>query len=164
MTAHRRPPAAAVRPAPLAALLLAAASAAAVGCDAASPGGGACAEIGVPDVGLVSATTPDGEFRTACATVSARDGLFLVIAREPGSGALGGATLELTVDGTEPGTYALGEGGLSSAAYGPGPAATVGARSGSITVASFEGGARGTFAFVTVTGAEVTGGRFDLDL
>ena len=159
MTPRRRPP----RPA---ALSFAAALAVAVvgGCDSSPPDDASCASIGVPEVGAVSATTPDGEFRTACANVTSGGGLLVAVAREPGSGALGGATIELYVEATEPGTYAFGEAGATGAAYGPAPGATVAAREGSVTVASFEGGLRGTFAFVTVTGAEVTGGRFDLDL
>lgn len=151
------------RPAPTLALL-ATALAALAGCDGSSPSDGACASIGVPDVGSVTATTPGGQFETACANVTSSDGLLVAIAREPGSGALGGETIELYIDGAEPGTYTFGDDGVSGASYGPSPGATAEARSGSITVESFEGGVRGTFAFVTLTGAEVTGGRFDLDL
>lgn len=151
------------RPATLAAVVLIVAVAL-VGCDSAPAGGGTCASIGVPDVGSVTATTPAGPFQTACANVTSGPDAVLFIAREPGSGPLGGATVELYVAGTGPGTYPLGDGTSSSAAFGPSPGATVAARSGSVTVESFEGGLRGTFAFVTLTGAEVTGGRFDLDL
>ena len=157
----RRRPATAAGPA-FVALTLAAALA---GCDAPLPlDDGACASIGVSEAGSVEATTPAGPFRTTCASVGSGGGSLLVIAREPGSGALGGATLELYVGGTEPGTYVFGDDAVSGAAFGPGPDAVVGARSGSVTVESFEGGVRGTFAFVTLTGAEVTDGRFDLDL
>ena len=123
-----------------------------------------CASIGVPEAGTVTATTPNGAFQTSCANVVYDEGLLVAIARETGSGTLGGATIEIYVDGTEPGTYAFDSDDISGASYGPSPDAMAEARSGSITVSSFEGGVVGTFEFVTTTGREITGGRFEFDL
>ena len=67
--------------------------------------GDTCASIGVTEIGSVTATTPAGAFRTTCVTVAADGGLVVAVARETGSGATGGATLELYIGGTETGTY-----------------------------------------------------------
>jgi hypothetical protein len=134
------------------------------GCDSSVDDGDTCASIGLTDVGAVTATTPTGEFRSSCASITGDNDLLVAIVREPGSGALGGETIELYIGGTTPGTYDIGDDTVSGAAYGPSPSATVGAASGSITVTSSDDGIEGTFEFVTATGAEVTGGRFDLNL
>lgn len=154
-----------MRPAPLP-LVLAAVAVALAGCDAQlpEPPPGTCASVGLEEAGSVSATTPAGPFETACASVVSRGGTVLVLARATGAGPAGGETIELTVAGLEVGTYALGEGREAGAAYGPNLSARVAARSGSLTVTSVEGGIAGSFEFVTLSGAEVTGGRFDLDL
>ncbi|MDT7858194.1 DUF6252 family protein [Rubrivirga sp. S365] len=146
-------------------LLVVAALATSAGCDTASDPADdvTCASIGVAEAGTVVATTPAGGFETACVDVTSDGGLLVAIAREPGSGSLGGETIELYVSGTEPGTYVFGGDGATGASYGRSPETTAVAREGSVTVTSFAGGAEGTFSFVTTTGDEVAGGRFDLD-
>ena len=124
----------------------------------------ACARIGRDDLGTVTATTPAGRFDSGCASVVSDAESFLVIVQEPGSGAGGGETIELFVRGVEPGAYEVGEDAGAEAMYGPSPSATVGASSGTVTLTSVDGGFEGTFEFTTVTGGEVTDGRFDLDL
>ena len=124
----------------------------------------ACASIGRNDLGSVTATTPGGRFDSECASVVSDSESFLVIVQEPGSGAGGGETIELFVRGVEPGAYEIGEDAGAEAMYGSSPSATVGASSGTVTLTSVDGGFEGTFEFTTVTGGEVTDGRFDLDL
>ena len=135
-------------------------------CDS-GPGDGtddACTTIGRNDLGTVTATTPGGRFDSGCASVVSDSESFLVIVQEPGSGAGGGETIELFVRGVEPGTYEVGDDAGAEAMYGSSPSATVGASSGTVTLTSVDGGFEGTFEFTTVTGGEVTDGRFDLDL
>ena len=127
---------------------------------------GSCELIGTVDIGTITATTPQGSFSTSCGIVQTSIGMLGVFARTPSNASpLGGPTIEMLVDGLTEGTYPVGNGdGEASLSYGQTPATTVEATSGSVTITSTAGGFVGTFEFTTATGADVTNGRFALDV